>query len=215
MGLQHWGVTVYLLQMDEDLPLKSCGRDRAFGEGIAKVIVMRILSLRLAATAAGLLAVSATAAGPAEGIGEARAVIEQASASGEVGERPLTVGAQVFLGDRVVTDGKGTAQLLFTDGTRMVVGPNSELMLDAFVFRSAAAENQFAVRALGGAFGFISGNAPSDAYLIHTPSATMGVRGTRFDIAVTAGETNVLLYQGEMAVCGNNMGCTTATAAPD
>ena len=160
-----------------------------------------------------LAAAPATAA--EERIGEAQAVIDRASASGEVGERELSVGAEVFLGDRVMTDGQGTAQLLFKDGTRMVVGPNSELMLDSFVFRSAAAENQFAVRALGGAFRFITGDAPKDAYLIHTPAATMGVRGTSFDFVVTPDDTKFLLYTGAATVCSINGACETAEGAEE
>lgn len=176
---------------------------------------MRTHFLLSAAISAAALALAASPALAAEdSIGEALAVVDQASVSGEVGDRTLAVGAEVFLGDRVVTDGEGTAQLLFVDGTRMVVGPNSELMLDAFVFRSAAAENQFAVRALGGAFRFITGDAPKDAYLIHTPTATMGIRGTSFDISVTETETSFLLYTGAATVCGTTGGCATAEVEP-
>ena len=176
---------------------------------------MRIYSALPALLCVGAMALAPAASSAAEGIGEALAVVDQASAQGEVGERELAVGAEVFLGDKVITDGIGTAQLLFEDGTRMVVGPNSELVLDQFVFRSGAAENQFAIRALTGAFRFITGNQPKDAYIIQTPSATMGVRGTKFDIAVMPDETQVLLYTGSAAVCGNNAGCTYATGAPE
>ena len=163
-----------------------------------------------------MLTLMGTAANPAEeDIGEALAVIDQASADGEVGERTLSVGAKVYLGDKVATDDQGQAQLLFQDGTRMVVGPNSELVLDQFVFRSSAAENQFAMRALVGAFRFITGDAPKDAYIIHTPAATMGVRGTSFDISVGPDKTDVLLYTGSAAVCGKDAGCTIAKGAPE
>ena len=93
----------------------------------------------------------------AEGIGEAMAVVDAASASGQVGKRTLAVGSRVFIGDLVSTDAIGEAQLLFSDGTRMVVGANSSLVIDELVFRSKAPENKFAVRVLGGAFRFISG----------------------------------------------------------
>lgn len=177
---------------------------------------MRVFCTFLAGLAAVTLSLSAPAAFAAEkNIGKALAVVDHASAQGQVGKRTLSVGAPVYLGDHVTTDAKGTAQLLFKDGTRMVVGPNSELVLDAFVFRSAAPENQVAMRALSGAFRFITGHANKDAYLINTPSATMGVRGTEFDIAVTPNETSVLLYTGTAAVCGNNAGCTVATGAPE
>ena len=124
----------------------------------------------------------------ADQIGEALAVIDQATATGTAGEQTLRVGMQLASGDRIRTDAIGQAQLLFKDGTRLVVGPNSDLELDEFVFRAEAAEK--------------------DAYLIRTPSATIGVRGTIFDFAVTSGETNLLLLHGGATVCGETGECT-------
>lgn len=158
--------------------------------------------------------VSAAAAAQ-DGVGEAKAVIQQATASGQVGERTLAVGSTVFLGDAVKTDAAGEAQLLFLDGTRMVVGPDSALVIDQFVFRAQALENSFAVRVLGGAFRFISGNAPKDAYLIHTPAATIGVRGTIFDFTVVPDRTDLLLLEkgppdGGAVVCAPGADCEQA-----
>jgi hypothetical protein len=161
------------------------------------------------AVGVALLFTGAIAAEPA---GEAVAVIDQAEVEGEVGERDLVAGMGVFLGEKVLTDNGGEAQLLFRDGTRLVVGPNSSLVLDNFVFRSGSAENQFAIRALGGAFRFITGDQNKDAYLIQTPAATIGVRGTAFDFVVSPDDTGILLYHGGAAVCGINSGCTIAEA---
>ena len=144
----------------------------------------------------------------ADQIGEALAVIDQATATGTAGEQTLRVGMQLASGDRIRTDAIGQAQLLFKDGTRLVVGPNSDLELDEFVFRAEAAENKFVVNAFNGAFRFITGGAEKDAYLIRTPSATIGVRGTIFDFAVTSGETNLLLLHGGATVCGETGECT-------
>lgn len=148
----------------------------------------------------------------AELIGEAVAVVDNATTEGTVGQQPLKTGMQVSLGDRVTTDGNGEVAFRFKDGTRMVVGPNSSLILDAFVFRGRAADNQFVVRAFSGAFRFITGGGQKDAYLIQTPAATIGVRGTIFDFAVTPGETNLLLLEGGASVCGINGECTLADA---
>ena len=164
--------------------------------------------MHLAASLALVIAFNTAAA--ADGIGEAVAVIDQASTKGTVGEQALSVGMKVFLGDLVKTDSGGEAQILFDDGTRMVIGPNSELMLDDFAFRAGATENKFIVRAFNGAFRFITGEAQKDAYLIQTPSATIGVRGTIFDFSVTSTETNLLLLHGGANVCGNNGKCAWA-----
>jgi len=171
---------------------------------------MRAHSVILAAFCLQAALVSASGGQAGEQIGEALAVIDQATATGTAGEQTLRVGMQLASGDRIKTDGIGQAQLLFKDGTRLVVGPNSELELDEFVFRAEAAENKFVVNAFNGAFRFITGGAEKDAYLIRTPSATIGVRGTIFDFAVDAGETNLLLLHGGATVCGETGECTLA-----
>ena len=120
---------------------------------------------------------SSSTALAAGSVGRALAVIDIANVSAQVGDRILAVGSDVFLGDLVTTDSAGQAQLLFDDGTRMVVGANSSLVIEEFLFRGKAAENTFAVRALGGAFRFISGDSGAQNYVIRTPTGTIGVRG--------------------------------------
>jgi hypothetical protein len=160
--------------------------------------------------AGAAFSLSATVALAADGVGEAMAVVDAARASGQIGERTLAVGSRVFVGDLVATDDAGEAQLLFADGTRMVVGANSSLVIDEFLFRGDAAANKFAVRALGGAFRFISGEGGDDGYSIRTPTATIGVRGTAFDFTVSpSGETKVVLLAGTAVLCSDTGGCAT------
>lgn len=144
---------------------------------------------------------SATAALAAEGVGQARSVIDSARAKSQAGSRVLEFGTDVFLGDMIETDKVGEAQLLFKDGTRMVVGSNSALVIEQFLFRAGASENKFAVQALGGAFRFISGDAGSDAYSIRTPTGTIGVRGTALDFTVTSNDTKLVVLEGQAELC--------------
>jgi hypothetical protein len=165
---------------------------------------MRVVSFVTAAA----VSLSFTTALAAEGVGEAMAVIDAASVSGQIGERVLAVGSRVFIGDLVATDAAGEAQLLFADGTRMVVGPNSSLVIEEFLFRGKAAENRFAVRALGGVFRFISGDSGDKGYSIQTPTGTIGVRGTAFDFTVTPeGGTKLVLLEGEATLCTEDGAC--------
>jgi hypothetical protein len=146
----------------------------------------------------------------ANSVGKAMAVIDVASTSGQTGKRTLSVGSDVFVGDLVQTDTDGEAQLLFSDGTRMVVGANSSLVIEEFLFRGKAAENRFAVKALGGVFRFISGESGDENYTIRTPTGTIGVRGTAFDFTVAPeGGTKLLLLEGEATLCGNSGACAT------
>ena len=61
-------------------------------------------------------------------------MVPAAAASGTSGRRVLEVKGPVFMGDRVQTGASGEAQIEFRDNTRLVVGPNSLMTIDAFVF---------------------------------------------------------------------------------
>jgi hypothetical protein len=75
-------------------------------------------------------------------------------------------------------------------------------VIDAFVFNGNRAGN-FSINAVRGAFRFITGNSPKNAYSIITPTATIGMRGTQFDLTVDrlGGTTRVLEYEGITRIC--------------
>ncbi|WP_052731741.1 FecR family protein [Devosia geojensis] len=157
----------------------------------------------IAALFAGMLSL-----GPAWAANEGKAlgVDPDALARGSSGDRTLIVGADVSVGERVVTGASGQVQLVFLDDTRLVVGPGSSLLIETYLMRGGGSAERFAINALGGTFRFISGNSPKSAYEIRTPSATIGVRGTKFDVVVGRAETRVMLYEGAVRVCTGS-GC--------
>ena len=105
------------------------------------------------------------------------AVVQQAHIDAKTGKTILMPANPIYSGDRITTDTIGTAQIKFRDNTKLVVGPNSILVIDAFVFNKNDTARQVSINALRGAFRFISGNSPKDAYKITTPTATIGIRG--------------------------------------
>jgi hypothetical protein len=105
------------------------------------------------------------------------AVVQQARIDGQTGVKTLFPEAPVFSGDEIITDAIGEAQIRFRDNTKLVVGPNSMMVIDAFVFNDDDTARQISISAVRGAFRFISGNSPKDAYSIKTPTATIGIRG--------------------------------------
>ena len=130
------------------------------------------------------------------------AVVQSAAAAGAVGRRVLRVQGPVFMGDRIQTGSVGEAQIEFRDDTRLVVGPRSLLTIDSFVFSENNRARQITMLASKGAFRFITGKSRKQAYSIATPTATIGVRGTRFDLAVTGdGETTLALFEGAARIC--------------
>lgn len=146
------------------------------------------------AAAIGLVAfaVPASAADP---IGKVVAVAGSPTGSG----RALGAGSAIFEKDKVVT-GKGNVQILFIDDTKLVVGPNSTLVIDRFLMRGGGSAQKFSVGALRGTFRFISGDMAKKAYDIKTANATIGIRGTAFDFS-SGGETLVAVLEGGVNLC--------------
>ncbi len=154
---------------------------------------------RLAAyIAISSLCLTGTALGAAEGT--AVGVRPDALARAASDERVLVVGADVSVGETIVTGPRGNVQLLFDDQTRLVVGPGSTLEIETYLLAGSGADT-FAVNALAGTFRFISGNSPKSAYSIDTPTASIAVRGTEFDLTVGGGQSFVLLYEGALTIC--------------
>lgn len=155
--------------------------------------------------------------------GRVIAVVQSAEVDGQTGKLVLMPEAPIFSGDRIITGSMGQAQVKFRDDTKLVVGPNSMMVIDAFVFSGDGDVRNFSINAVRGAFRFITGNGPKDAYTINTPTATIGVRGTEFDINIdAAGGTNVAVFEGTTRVCNKrqrtcveqNAGCGIIAVAP-
>ena len=140
--------------------------------------------------------------------GTALGVKPQAQADKDGSSRVLTVGADVFIGDLIKTGAAGNVQIKFDDKTELVVGPNSELLIEDYLLRDDQSAGKFAINALAGTFRFATGNASKDRYLIRTPTGTIGVRGTTFDFNVFD-ETEVLLYHGVVLLCNTANQCVT------
>jgi hypothetical protein len=88
-----------------------------------------------------------------------------------------SAGSPVFSGDHIITDAVGLVQMKFRDDTKLIVGPNSMMIIDAFVFNNDNTARQVSINAMRGAFRFITGKSSKDAYSITTPTATLAVRG--------------------------------------
>jgi hypothetical protein len=112
--------------------------------------------------------------------GSVVAVIQQANAVGSpTGKRMLDVAAPVYIGDQIQTGDIGEAQLRFRDSTKLVVGPNSNLVIDDFVYKNRGTAEDVSINAVRGTFRFITGSSPKNAYSLKTPVATIGVRQFR------------------------------------
>lgn len=162
--------------------------------------------LRLLSSIALLLLVAQptlAASGTAVGVDPAARLEDKA------GTKTLVVGTDVFIGDRVVTDAKGLVQIRFSDRTKLVVGPRSALVIEDYLLREDGSGGKFAINALSGTFRFVTGGAPKDRYEINTPTGTIGVRGTAFDLNVKEDHYSLLLFHGAVVICNKANKCIT------
>jgi len=141
--------------------------------------------------------------GALDASGETVGVNPDAEASGAGGLRTIEIKGPIFMGDVITTDLKGQVQILFVDDTKFIVGANSKVTIDAFVFDADKTAQDVSISAVKGAFRFITGNSPKQNYTIKTPTMTIGVRGTAFDLAVRPGigESTLLTHEGLTDVC--------------
>lgn len=157
-------------------------------------------ALASAAIAISTLGVGALAS---QGLGVVKAVIGTSSATGPGGARELSAGSVVGPDNLIATGPHGSAQIEFTEGTRIALGGDSTMKIDAIEVNGDAAENQLDIRAILGNFRFKNDESGDKGVSIVTPSATIALSGTAFDFTVTrSGGTRLLLLDGEVTMCG-------------
>lgn len=101
-------------------------------------------------------------------------------------ERKLGQGSPVFEGDVLITGADGSAGFVMQDKTRLVLPKNSRLRLTEFKFVAAKADESHEVidllkgglRVMTGLLGKLHG----DRVQYHAATATIGIRGTTFDL---------------------------------
>jgi len=149
----------------------------------------------------------ATAASAQSQVGAANKITN--SVTGSVGNRQLKSADPVFADESISAAERSLGELQLNDNSRVLVGENSTVVLDKFVVGSGGIEAG-TVRVAKGAFRFISGGGAENVR-IATPLATIGVRGTAFDVYTIPAslslsgteETAVVVLDGQVIVCGN------------
>lgn len=169
--------------------------------------MLRGLEWTLAVTGALCLAACPVLAATPE-IGDAVAVKNEVTAETGDDTRKLAKGEKVFQNEILVTSPDASAEIQLLDKTKLAVGSSARIVLDKFIYDPNAAPGSISINLAKGAFRFITGKSPKTAYEIKTPTASMGVRGTVFDVFVADdGETVVLLHEGGVDVCPTPTSC--------
>lgn len=129
--------------------------------------------------------------------------------------RTLARRSEVFVGDRITTGNASQLQLRMKDGAVIALGADAEFIVKAYSDDAAGDRKDEAVMSLvKGGLRTISGQIDKSAYTLQTPTATLGIRGTVFDVYVRDnGATIVILRDGQVIVTGEAGGSQLLTLA--
>jgi len=100
---------------------------------------------------------------------------------------PAQIGQVVFEADGLRTAADGRLGVTLNDDTRVSLGPGSEVRLDQFQYAPAEGRLGFVLKIFRGVVAYVSGRIAKlspDSIRLETPSAVVGVRGTRVAIRV-------------------------------
>lgn len=100
---------------------------------------------------------------------------------------PCSDGMHLQAHDVLSTPSGGKMGVMLQDGTRISLGPNTEISIDEFQFEPASGRISLLLKLARGVFAYVSGRigklAPGSVR-IETPVATVGHRGTSFAVSV-------------------------------
>jgi FecR protein len=135
----------------------------------------RLISAQSALALATVGLVLGTGPAICQSVGKAAAVNPAASSSSG---RILTLGSEIIHKERVRTDTGGSVQLLFIDRTTMNIGPNSDVLIDEYVFDPQTNTGKMSVSLGKGLMRFVGGQISHQGNAqVKTPTATIGIRG--------------------------------------
>jgi opacity protein-like surface antigen len=168
---------------------------------------MRFTALGGAALA--LLALSAAPASAADKIGSAVRIVNKVTGEIDQQQRQLKTDDAVNQNEAIEVSADSLGELKLNDDTKLALGPGARLVLDKFVYDPAPSTGTVSVNLLTGAFRFITGLSRKGNYQLRTPSASITVRGTIFDVFVDgAGGTWLLLLEGSVRICNAANQCS-------
>jgi FecR protein len=114
----------------------------------------------------------------------------------------------VNLGSHILTGPNGRMQVLLNDETVFTLGPNSDMVLDQFVYDPATSATKAEAHFAKGTFRWVTGKIVKTKDIhIKVPVGDLGVRGTDFDCTVDPdGAGYVKLHEGHLEITGNKTG---------
>ena len=138
-----------------------------------------------------LIALVAVTGGPAiaaERIGQIKVASGDVVIEREGQTEAATAGAELFEGDVIRTAENSAVGMTFTDNSRVSLGPESELVLEVYVFDGSGRRDSFDARLRDGSLTAASGEIAKSrplAMRVLMPTTVLGVKGTEFAVRVS------------------------------
>ena len=109
--------------------------------------------------------------------------------------RPIFIKEKLVQDERIVSTGGGGGQVLFLDQTSLTIAPNSEVVLDRYVYDPSTDSGEMTVTVLKGAMRFVGGRiSKTEPAMIKTPTATIGIRGGMGNVNVQDGADTFYMH---------------------
>ncbi len=135
------------------------------------------------------------------GVGNAGKVVNQVSGALQSKVRKIALKDQVYQNEKISTGSSSATEIVFKDETKLTIGPDSDVVLDNFVYKPGPVSGSLIMTVSKGVMRFTTGKLSKTSYLIKTPTATIGIRGTIFTVYVAAnGATTVTVQAGAVSV---------------
>jgi len=112
--------------------------------------------------------------------------------------RQLVIADQIVLNERILSGPDGAAQVMFLDQTTLTVGPNSDVVIDSYLYDPEQAAGEMALSLARGAMRFIGGRiTKSDAATVNVAGAVVALRGGIADLRLVEGGAEATFLGGE------------------
>jgi hypothetical protein len=114
--------------------------------------------------------------------------------------RQLRIADRVVRNERIVSEADGGAQILLADQTTLTIGPNTEIVLDEYVYDPDRSVGEMSMTFIKGAMRFIGGRITKDTEAtIQIGGALVGLRGAIANVTGDEASAGVTFLAGQYA----------------
>jgi hypothetical protein len=178
---------------------------------------MRSIHTAIATILFGATTIAATyGAALTKPVGDVEAVRHDAYGTPPAAARePKNRGDGVVYQEMLETLQRSGMLVKFNDGSKLTLGANSKVMVDAFVYAPGDAGSTALISIPTGALRYVTGAMPKGRTTIDTPTATMVLRGTNVKVSTDGSSTLLVVDEGSVSVRNKQTGEDTVVEEGD